>query len=167
MSGEDETELNRILSMSEGELRAELRAEGRDPDQVIADMRAHLEAAQAACGTFAESEARLVAEVARLTKELAAVNNEFGSHTPDWPEAWKRVADLKQLAGDRWRENARLRIALHDAIRRPLGVMPDSALEFYDQRMADEAEQRRPRMTDSPSPFRSRLTPPLRTEGEG
>ncbi|XYD08867.1 hypothetical protein R1A27_28665 [Methylobacterium sp. NMS12] len=40
-------------------------------------------------------------------------------------------------------ENARLRIAFHDAIRRPLGVTPDSGAEFYDPRMADEAEERR------------------------
>ncbi|BAQ44343.1 hypothetical protein [Methylobacterium aquaticum] len=40
-------------------------------------------------------------------------------------------------------ENRRLRVALHDAIRRPLGVTPDSAVEFYDQRQADEAEARR------------------------
>ncbi len=53
------------------------------------------------------------AEVERLKGELAAVNNEFGSQTPDWPEAWKRVADLKQLAGDRWRENVDLKEQIH------------------------------------------------------
>lgn len=37
----------------------------------------------------------------------------------------------------------RLLIAFHDAIRRPLGVTPDSGAEFYDQRLADEAEERR------------------------
>jgi|GEM_PF-3049421 len=36
----------------------------------------------------------------------------------------------------------RLLIAFHDAIRRPLGVTPDSGAEFYDPRMADEAEAR-------------------------
>ena len=31
-----------------------------------------------------------------------------------------------------WREeNQRLRTALHDAINRPMGVVPDSAVEFY------------------------------------
>ena len=40
-------------------------------------------------------------------------------------------------------ENARLLVAFHDAIRRPLGVTPDSGAEFYDPRMADEAEARR------------------------
>ncbi len=42
-------------------------------------------------------------------------------------------------------EKERLLIALHDAIRRPMGVTPDSAVEFYSHRMADEAEARRPR----------------------
>lgn len=37
----------------------------------------------------------------------------------------------------------RLLIAFHDAIRRPLGVTPDSGAEFYDPRMANEAEARR------------------------
>ena len=37
----------------------------------------------------------------------------------------------------------RLLIAFHDAIRRPLGVTPDSGADFYDPRMADEAEERR------------------------
>lgn len=36
-----------------------------------------------------------------------------------------------------------LLIAFHDAIRRPLGVTPDSGAEFYDPRMAEEAEERR------------------------
>lgn len=40
-------------------------------------------------------------------------------------------------------EITRLRVAFHDAIRRPLGVTPDSGAEFYDARMADEAEARR------------------------
>ncbi len=41
-------------------------------------------------------------------------------------------------------ENAQLRIALHDAIRRPLGVTPDSALGILTTRAdGDEAETRR------------------------
>jgi hypothetical protein len=43
-------------------------------------------------------------------------------------------------------ENVRLRVAFHDATRRPLGVTPDSGAEFYDPRMAEEAEARRPRL---------------------
>lgn len=51
----------------------------------------------------------------------------------------KRIAELEA-------ENARLRIAFHDATRRPLGVTPDSGAEFYDARMAAEAEERRVEM---------------------
>ncbi len=53
-------------------------------------------------------------EIERLQAELANVNNEFGSQTADWPDAWKRVAELKQLSNDRWREAERLRAALND-----------------------------------------------------
>lgn len=52
----------------------------------------------------------------------------------------------------------RLLIALHDAIRRPMGVVPDSAVEFYSQEMADEAERRRPKanaVTDEPRRYRA------------
>ena len=37
-------------------------------------------------------------------------------------------------------ENEALRIALHDAIRRPMGVVPASADQLYSPAMADEAE---------------------------
>ncbi|GJD63790.1 zinc finger-like domain-containing protein [Methylobacterium frigidaeris] len=69
------------------------------------------------------------------------------------PNPAARVAELEA-------ENARLRIAIHDAIRRPLGVTPDSAVEFYSPRMADEAEARRPRMSDQARPA------PVPTDGE-
>lgn len=36
-----------------------------------------------------------------------------------------------------------LKIALHDAIRRPMGQVPVSAEPFYNQEMADKAEARR------------------------
>ena len=55
-------------------------------------------------------------EIERLRAELANVNNEFGSQTADWPDAWKRVADLKQLSNDRWREAERLRAALRNLL---------------------------------------------------
>ena len=35
------------------------------------------------------------------------------------------------------RENTALLTALHDAIRRPIGVVPESAEPFYDQNRAD------------------------------
>ena len=39
--------------------------------------------------------------------------------------------DAKKLE----QENERLKTALSDAIRRPLGVVPDSASEFYDDKL--------------------------------
>lgn len=41
--------------------------------------------------------------------------------------------ELVRIIQESERENARIRIALHDAINRPMGVVPDSAVEFYDQ----------------------------------
>lgn len=41
----------------------------------------------------------------------------------------------------------RLLVALHDAIRRPMGVVPESADEFYSQAMSEEAERNRPRVS--------------------
>ena len=38
---------------------------------------------------------------------------------------------------------AQLKIALHDAIRRPMGVVPASADDFYSPAEADAAERRR------------------------
>ena len=39
-------------------------------------------------------------------------------------DLWNEVKRLRE-------ENARLRTAIHDAINRPMGVVPDSAVEFY------------------------------------
>ena len=47
-------------------------------------------------------------------------------------EKARRIAIEKAtIAGDLLAENRRLRIAFHDAIRRPLGVVPASGDEFY------------------------------------
>ena len=54
-------------------------------------------------------------ETARL--ELARVNNEFGSETADWPEAWKRVAEVKERAGRLWRQNEMLRATMAVIVR--------------------------------------------------
>ena len=54
-----------------------------------------------------------------------------------------QVEDLQDEAAFQAERFACLLIAFHDAIRRPLGVTPDSGAEFYDPRMADEAEARR------------------------
>ena len=39
---------------------------------------------------------------------------------------------ISLLAVELERQNTKLRIALNEAIRRPLGVVPDSAFEFYE-----------------------------------
>lgn len=51
--------------------------------------------------------------------------------------------NLNKLIGVLQLEISELTTALHDAIRRPMGVVPDSALKFYDQKEADKAEERR------------------------
>ena len=50
---------------------------------------------------------------------------------------------LEQDIVDRNEELAELRLALHDAIRRPMGIIPLSAEKWVDQGMLDEAEERR------------------------
>ena len=57
-----------------------------------------------------------------------------------WPAALDEISRLIERYTDvmfdirkMGAENARIRIALHDAINRPMGVVPDSAVEFYDQ----------------------------------
>jgi len=68
-------------------------------------------------------------EIERLRAELANVNNEFGSQTADWPDAWKRVADLKQLSNDRWREAERLRAALRNLLDMDVAYMRGPKVE--------------------------------------
>lgn len=50
-------------------------------------------------------------------RELAKVNNEFGSENADWPETWRRVAEVKERAGRLWRDNETLRAALTVVVR--------------------------------------------------
>ena len=70
-------------------------------------------------GIIAEGMAALRAENARLKRAIES----FGE-TPEFD--WNVIARLDDLED----ENARLKAALSDAIRRPLGVVPDSAVEF-------------------------------------
>ena len=46
--------------------------------------------------------------------------------------------DAMNHVGLREEMNQRLLQALHDAIARPKGVVPDSALEFYDPALTDD-----------------------------
>ncbi len=130
----------------------------RETEEIICRLKA---------ATQRPSYAELEAENARLEKRAKAANQRA-----DGAEARVRLARVRAEGAEADRANLRdkvfrLRIALHDAIRRPLGVTPDSALEFYDPRMADEAEARRPRLSDTPSPFRPRPAPVPTAEGEG
>lgn len=43
------------------------------------------------------------AEVLALREVIGAVNNEFGSAAWNWPDPWRRVAQLKELSNDRWK----------------------------------------------------------------
>ena len=74
-------------------------------------------------------------EIERLRSELANVNNEFGSQTADWPDAWKRVAELKQLSNDRWRENERLQALNSSLTRKANSYLIDNA------RLADRIDR--------------------------
>jgi len=51
-----------------------------------------------------------------LRHELAMVNNEFGSQTADWPEAYRRVAEVKERAGRYWLDNEAMREACAAAL---------------------------------------------------
>ena len=62
----------------------------------------------------------LEAKVAELTAErddartwLGAANNEFGSAAWNWPDLWRRIAQLKELANERWQraESAEAKLA--------------------------------------------------------
>ena len=90
--------------------------------QAMADMDAEIErlttlnrALTDKANAYVIENARLAEKNEQLRTELANVNNEFGSQTADWPDAWKRVAELKQLSNGRWRETERLWAALKKA----------------------------------------------------
>lgn len=78
---------------------------------------------------FKDTGAGLMREAQRLRDELAKVNNEFGSATADWPDAWHRVAQLKQQCGEEYRETLRLRKALTQIAKWEL----PSTGEFWDR----------------------------------
>lgn len=62
-----------------------------------------------------------------------------------WPDVKGMDREAQQWAVRAWnrRDNKRLLNALHDAIRRPMGVVPDSAEDFYSDELARQAETRR------------------------
>lgn len=73
------------------------------------------------------------------TRPLVTMSEECKAVTRDpaaWVELWKTLNDARV-------EIERLRLALADSIRRPMGVMPDSADGLITQDDLDAAERRR------------------------
>ena len=75
----------------------------------IAFARAWVPEAAATLTALSAEAAALKAKVAELTRErdeartwLGAANNEFGSAAWNWPDLWRRIAQLKELANERW-----------------------------------------------------------------
>ena len=95
--------------------------------QRISNRLATLRSDNSARGACEAIAAEADAEIERLRTELANVNNEFGSQTADWPDAWKRVAALKQLSNDRWRENERLQALNSSLTRKANSYLIDNA----------------------------------------
>lgn len=99
---------------------------------------------------FEEHYRKMQARVAELERadeaarrEVDVTLNHRPSRLPEGPvPSWDVLLDEVGAARLRFE---RLLVAFHDATRRHLGVTPDSGDEFYDHRMADEAEARRVR----------------------
>ena len=81
-----------------------------------------------------------VAEQQATTERLTANNKILQS---SFNASTKYVNDLEAKIERLKAQTDNLIIALHDAIRRPMGVVPRSAEEFYDAEKADKAELRR------------------------
>ncbi|MBK8106018.1 MAG: hypothetical protein IPK42_10755 [Betaproteobacteria bacterium] len=68
---------------------ADALTNGQSGDWVLDDIARAFAAGAARCAVL-----ELKLEAAR--RELAKVNNEFGSENAEWPEAWRRVAEVKE-----------------------------------------------------------------------
>ena len=66
--------------------------------------------------------------------------------TLDWPEIHHITPFEKKVI---YTIVPALLDALHDAIRRPMGIIPDSAAPFVTKKELEAAETRRPRIYDS------------------
>ncbi|MBK8105989.1 MAG: hypothetical protein IPK42_10610 [Betaproteobacteria bacterium] len=89
---------------------ADALTNGQSGDWVLDDIARAFAAGAARCAVL-----ELKLEAAR--RELAKVNNEFGSENAEWPEAWRRVAEVKERAGRLWRDNETMRAALTVVVR--------------------------------------------------
>ena len=111
------------------------------------DFQARLAAHVEAMAPFSQ-EAIETATAAQILQNLVAVTESRVFHKV--AEEIRRFnltdTDPKEEVPETWKEERTgLITALHDAIRRPMGVVPDSAQPWYDVALADEAESRRPR----------------------
>ena len=70
------------------------------------------------------------AEVLALREVIGAVNNEFGSAAWNWPDPWRRVAQLKELSNDRWKR-AEAAEAERDGYRKALeNIIADCEADY-------------------------------------
>ena len=97
-------------------------------EDMLRDRIATLEAALAETEALEEQHGaviqRLHTELADAQKErdtarewLGAANNEFGSAAWDWPDLWRRIAQLKDLSNERWQRAEKAEAALADMTR--------------------------------------------------
>jgi hypothetical protein len=70
-------------------------------------------------------------------KTTADIGREIGACAGYVRATAKRQGLLLANSNPKTNRIERLLTALHDAIRRPMGVVPDSAVEFYDAKRAD------------------------------
>lgn len=80
-----------------------------DTDLDLDDVAATSQKAKAELEALRNNITLLEQKLADYRTELIKVNNEFGCQTADWPDAWRRVAVLKQDVGRFFREGEALR----------------------------------------------------------
>ena len=69
----------------------------------------------------------------RTDEEYAKTLNSLYEYVGAEYEAWHWARKLERELAELATEKHRLRIALHEAINRPKGIVPHEAEEFYDQ----------------------------------
>lgn len=107
-------------------------------DELVRDLGDHpaaavISAMRRELGLWAKNRAAVSAGLRELAKDADILRAEMGRRDCE-------IVGLRQGNDLLQAENELLRQALHDAIRRPMGVVPESAEPFYDHRLADLAE---------------------------
>ena len=75
--------------------------------------------------------------------EEEVMNDDMELDKLDWDEMKMLVIAYKQMADFLEESLFRCEDALHDTLLRAAGVLPDSAEEFYDPELAEQAQTRR------------------------